>query len=125
MGKTSFKILLSSCLLLSAPCLSAGPGLYPRPLTPGFEAGDEHLTCRDLEERLASTYMQTFSDKPGFYADPYHGASIWTGTLWAPGALSYLAYSGVAEYAEQARVQEAQNRMEALRYLKARRRCHE
>jgi hypothetical protein len=125
MGKTSFKILLLSLLTLLTTTLHAGPGLYPQPLTPRFEAGDERLTCRDLEERLAALYMQTYSGKPGFYDDPYNGASLWAGTLWSPGAWSYLAYSGVADYAEYARMHDAENRMQALRYLKARRRCHE
>jgi hypothetical protein len=125
MGKTSFNSLLLISLALLSPSLRAGPGLYPHPLAPRFEAGDEKLTCRDLEERLYTLSVETYSDKPGFYKDPYNGASLWGGILWSPGVWSYLAYSGVAEYAEQARMRSAADRMEALRHLKARRRCHE
>ncbi len=111
--------------LLSLPAANAGPGLYPQPLTPRFEAGDDQLSCDQLNLEIARLNPQTYSGKPGFYNDPYHGASLWTGAVWAPGAWSYLAYSGVAEYAEYTRMHDAQNRIEALRYLKARRRCHE
>ncbi|MEW8497087.1 MAG: hypothetical protein AB2699_01165, partial [Candidatus Thiodiazotropha taylori] len=67
----------------------------------------------------------TYSAKPAFYEDPYAGASIFVGAVWAPGALAYLGYSGAAEFYEQDRVSEAQNRIEALRRMKARLRCYE
>ncbi|MCU7843086.1 MAG: hypothetical protein KZQ93_04520 [Candidatus Thiodiazotropha sp. (ex Monitilora ramsayi)] len=124
MGQTLVTTLTLSCLLLSS-ALTAGPSLYPQPVTPLFEEGDDQLTCSEMELQLTSLLRQTYSVKPGFYNDPYHGASIWAGTLWAPGAWSYLAYSGAAEYTEYARIRDAQRRIEALRHLKARRRCHE
>ena len=115
-------LIALACLL---PSLGLAGGLYPQPLTPQFKEADETLSCDELDLEIARMTPQTYSDKPGFYEDPYHGASIWGGAIWAPGAWSYLAYSGVAEYAENSSMQEAQNRIEALRYLKARRRCHE
>lgn len=117
--------LVTSVLLLFVPVLSGGPGLYPPPLTPRFEEGDHQLSCEALDLEIARLSPQIYSAKPGFYEDPYHGASIWGGAIWAPGAWSYLAYSGVAEYADYNSMQAAQNRIEALRYLKARRRCYE
>ena len=114
-----------AALLMCASAAFAGPGLYPQPLTPRFEAGDEQLSCYELEQAMSREIAASYSDKPGFYDDPYHGASIWTGTLWAPGAWTYLAYSGVAEYGEYSRTSDAQARIEALRQLKARQRCHE
>ncbi len=117
-------LILCSLLQISSPPF-AGPGLYPPPLTPQFEEGDELLTCSELNQQIAQLSPQTYSSKPGFYDDPYHAASLWSGAIWVPGAWSYMAYSGVAEYAEESRMQDAQNRIEALRYLKARRRCHE
>ncbi len=125
MGKISAYALLVSALLLAVPLSVAGPSLYPQPLNPQFEEGDENLTCDELNLRIARLNPQTYSSKPGFYDDPYHAASIWIGAVWVPGAWSYMAYSGVAEYAEYDRMQDAENRIEALRYLKARRRCHE
>ena len=117
--------LLAAFLLPVASTTSAGPQLYPQPLTPVFEAGDEQLNCDELNLEIARLNPQTYSQKPGFYDDPYHAASIWIGAIWAPGAWSYMAYSGVAEISERDRMRDAGNRIEALRYLKARRRCHE
>lgn len=117
--------LMFCSLLLFAAVTSAGPTLYPQPLAPTFEEGDETLSCEELNRQLAQLIPQTYSVKPEFYNDPYHGASLWGGAVWAPGAWSYLAYSGVVEYEEYSRMRDAQNRIEALRYLKARRRCHE
>jgi len=121
----SYTTLFLSGLLMVATAATAGPGLYPQPLSPRSEEGDEQLNCYELEQALTRESVASYSDKPGLYDDPYHGASLWAGTLWAPGAWSYLAYSGVAEYAEYSRTQPALARIEALRQLKARLRCHE
>ena len=107
------------------PTKSGESRFYPRPMGPTFEAGDEKLSCRQLDQQLASLETDTYSAKPGFYEDPYAGASIFVGAVWAPGALAYLGYSGAAEYYEQDRVGEAENRIEALRRMKARLRCYE
>ncbi|MES9862029.1 MAG: hypothetical protein ABW157_06990 [Candidatus Thiodiazotropha sp. LLP2] len=98
---------------------------YPRPTGPVFQAGDEQLNCRQLDQQLATLESDTYSAKPGFYEDPYTGASIFIGAVWAPGALAYLGYSGAAEYYESDRVNDAQNRIEALRRMKAKRHCYE
>ncbi len=125
MRKSLVKTLLFCSLLPILPTPSAGQTLYPQPLTPTFEAGDEELSCQELDRQIAQLMPQTYSSKPGFYEDPYHGAAIWGGVLLAPAALGYLPYSGVVEYEEYSRIQNAQSRIEALRYLKARRRCYE
>ncbi|MCG8016443.1 MAG: hypothetical protein JAY97_09530 [Candidatus Thiodiazotropha sp. 'RUGA'] len=109
----------------SQPADRSGTPFYPRPMGPTFEAGDERLNCRQLDQQLATLENDTYSAKPGFYEDPYAGASIFVGAVWAPGALAYLGYSGAAEFYEQDRVSEAQNRVEALRRMKARLRCYE
>jgi hypothetical protein len=98
---------------------------YPRPIEPLYEEGDKELDCRTLELHLSELESRSYSAKPGFYEDPYTGASIWIGSLWVPGALSYLGYSAVAEYQENDRLHHTQSRIEALRRMKARLRCHE
>ena len=151
MRRNLFKITLYALLPLFSQCLTAETGtypspvdplyqrgetppgpsdewntrLYPRPVGPFYQQGDEQLDCRQLDEQLAKLETDTYSAKPGFYEDPYTGASIWIGAVWAPGALTYLGYSGVAEYYENDRVHHAQNRIEALRHMKAKLRCYE
>ncbi len=121
---SAYSIAFAGLLLAISVPVSAG-GLYPQPLTPRFEEGDLELTCDELNLEIARISPQAYSDKPGFYEDPLHGASAWGGAVWAPGLWAYLPYSGVAEYAEHSRMRDSMNRIEALRYLKARRRCHE
>ncbi len=99
--------------------------IYPRPMGPQFQMEDAALNCRQLDQAIAALENDTYSAKPGFYEDPYTGASIWIGAIWAPGALAYLGYSGVAEYYEGDRVSDSQNRIEALRRIKARQHCYE
>jgi hypothetical protein len=98
---------------------------YPRPMGPSYRPGDEQLNCRQLDEQLARLESDTYSGKPGFYEDPFAGASIFIGAVWAPGALAYMGYSGAAEAYENNRISEAQNRIEALRRMKAKMRCYE
>jgi hypothetical protein len=113
-------------LLASIPAMSDDqPRAYPRPVEPLYEEGDKQLDCRQLDEQLSQLESRSYSAKPGFYEDPYTGASIWIGSLWVPGALSYLGYSAVAEYHENDRLHHTQSRIEALRRMKAKLRCHE
>ncbi|MET0065703.1 MAG: hypothetical protein ABW076_05095 [Candidatus Thiodiazotropha sp.] len=99
--------------------------VYPSPVGPRFEAGDAALNCRQLDQAIAMLENDTYTAKPGFYEDPYTGASIWISAIWAPGALAYLGYSGVAEYYEDDRIHDAQSRIEALRRIKAQSHCYE
>ncbi|MCU7918486.1 MAG: hypothetical protein KZQ99_16440 [Candidatus Thiodiazotropha sp. (ex Dulcina madagascariensis)] len=112
-------------LLFFCQTLTAEPRMYPRPDGPVYQEGDDQLSCRQLDQRLTRLETQTYSAKPGFYEDPYTGASIWIGALWVPGALTYLGYSGIAEYHENDRTQAARSRIEALRRMKANLRCYE
>jgi hypothetical protein len=119
-------ITLLLLLLVSISAISDDqPRAYPRPVEPLHETGDEQLDCRELEQRLSQLESRSYSAKPGFYEDPYTGASIWIGSLWMPGALSYLGYSAIAEFQENDRLHHTQSRIEALRRMKAKLRCHE
>jgi hypothetical protein len=118
--------LLLTLLLISISAISDDkPRAYPRPVEPLYEEEDKQLNCRQLEQRLSQLESQSYTAKPGFYEDPYTGASIWIGSLWVPGALSYLGYSAIAEYQENDRLHHTQSRIEALRRMKANLRCHE
>jgi hypothetical protein len=113
-------------LLVSIPAICEDePRAYPRPVEPLYEEADEQLDCRQLDQRLSQLESRSYTAKPGFYEDPYTGASIWIGSLWVPGALSYLGYSAIAEYQENDRLHHTQSRIEALRRIKANLRCHE
>jgi hypothetical protein len=118
--------LLLLLLLVSLPALSDDEQrAYPRPVEPLYEEGDGQLDCRQLEQQLSQLESRSYTAKPGFYEDPYTGASIWIGSLWVPGALSYLGYSAIAEYQENDRLHHIQSRIEALRRIKANLRCYE
>lgn len=123
--KTFRAFAVAGVLYLTGWPLCAATGLYPHPPLPRFETGDEGLGCFELEQRIMALTPLTYSDKPGFYDDPYHGVSLWGGALWTSGLWSYLAYSGAAEYTEYSRTRQALERIAALRLLKARQRCHE
>ncbi|RDH89724.1 MAG: hypothetical protein DIZ77_12320 [endosymbiont of Seepiophila jonesi] len=99
--------------------------LYPHPDRFVINEGDDAKTCLDLDREIAMLERRTYSYKPPFYEDPFHGGSIWIGTLYSPAAYGYLAYSGAAEYTEHARILEARRRIAVLRQIKAYRRCYE
>lgn len=112
-----FYLLTGGCFALELP-------LYPHPPAPVYQPGDRELTCQQLERQIAELEPLTYSYKPGFYEDSAHGAAIWGGVL-VPQASGYLVYSGVAEILDRKRMQQAYNRIEVLRRLKAYRRCYE
>ncbi|MEW8508275.1 MAG: hypothetical protein AB2598_16390 [Candidatus Thiodiazotropha sp.] len=117
--------LLLMLLTSSSMMFADDQRAYPRPVEPLYEKADEALDCRQLEQRLSELESRSYSAKPGFYEDPYTGASIWIGSLWVPGALSYLGYSAIADYHESDRLHHNHSRIEGLRRLKANLRCHE
>ncbi|MES9992332.1 MAG: hypothetical protein ABW098_10285 [Candidatus Thiodiazotropha sp.] len=121
-----YTLSLLLMFLLSGPLSAADDQrAYPRPVEPIYEEADKELDCRQLEQRLSELESLSYTAKPGFYEDPYTGASIWIGSLWVPGALSYLGYSAIAEYQENDRIHHNQSRIEGLRRIKANLRCHE
>jgi hypothetical protein len=82
------------------------------------------LSCAELDAELAAREPLGYTDKPRFYTDPAHAASIWGGILWSP-AWSYLAYSGLLDYQIAHRLSATRNRIAKLRQLKAQRHCYE
>jgi hypothetical protein len=112
------------CLLFSELVFSQQKALYPYPPGLVFKEGDRELSCEALEDELIQLQPLTYSYKPGFYDDPAHGVAIWGGLFWTP-ALIYLPYSGMAEYYDRKRIDQANDRIAVLRQLKAYRHCYQ
>ena len=71
MRKSLVKTLLFCSLLPILPTPSAGQTLYPQPLTPTFEAGDEELSCQELDRQIAQLMPQTARSLRVDPMDPY------------------------------------------------------
>lgn len=93
--------------------------IYWSPRRGEFGEADLARDCYSLESEIAALTPLTYSYKPGFYEDFYHGVAINTG-VWP-----VFIVTGVAEYRERKRMHLTGKRIEALRKLKARKRCFE
>lgn len=98
--------------------------LYPRPHPSPAHPADQQMVCAELDAAIDETISHSYSQKPDPYQDPMHGLAVWGSFYWPP-TIGYLAYSGVAEYSERARVSDKMARITWLRHLKAKRRCYE
>jgi hypothetical protein len=97
---------------------------------------DYQKSCVVLDDEVTMLIPLTYRYVPGFYDDPYNAFAIWMGTI---GVLSvtdvevldvplwygYLGFSGYKRHAEEERIHKANMRIEALRRVKARKRCFE
>lgn len=99
--------------------------LYRTPAVPSPSAADRQKNCIALEQEIAGLQPQTYSYKPGFYDDPYQGASVWVGTTLFMPAYALSGYLAYLQYQENARIISAEDRIEVLRHLKARHHCFE
>lgn len=118
------KLLLAIALLASAPAISA-PDIYRSPEIPVLRPGDEAMDCLALESELAVLAPLRYSYRPGFFEDPYHGASLAVGTTIGWPAYGVLGYSYLVGRHDQQRIVETENRIATLRSLKAERHCFE
>lgn len=117
--------LLSVFPLLGAiPALQATE-LYRTPLSQKASQEDQAKSCIELEHEIAYLTPLTYSYKPGFYQDPYQGASVAVGTAIFWPAYGLLGYSGYLDYKENERIISAEERINLLRQLKAEKRCFE
>ncbi|OOZ35789.1 hypothetical protein [Solemya velesiana gill symbiont] len=110
--------------------LSIAPGiqafdLYRQPYAPSPSETDRAKSCVELDQELSTLQHQTYSYQPGFYEDPYTGASIFVGTTIFWPTYAALGYIGYLDYQEKGRIIPAENRIEELRYLKAQKHCFE
>jgi hypothetical protein len=124
MGRVKSIVILSIWLLLSSTIVMGQDYFHPIPYPPDYRDKDNTLTCQELDRELNQLLPLLYTNKPGFYNDPAHGASFWGGFIWPP-ALTYLGYSALVEYNEIYRVDAINRRINALRQLKANRRCYE
>lgn len=99
--------------------------LYRTPAVPEPTGREQTLSCNALEREIARLTPDTYSYQPGFYEDPYHGASIWIGTTILMPAYALSGYVEYLRYQERGRIISAEDRIEMLRRLKARKHCFE
>ncbi|AKH22014.1 hypothetical protein AAY24_02820 [Sedimenticola thiotaurini] len=99
--------------------------LYRTPAVPEPSRNEQILTCEALEREIAQLTPDTYSYQPGFYEDPYHGASIWIGTTILMPAYALSGYVEYLRYQERGRMISAEDRIEMLRRLKAQKHCFE
>lgn len=92
---------------------------------------DEMLLTRSCEELdYAITYLlpATYSYKPGFYDDNYHGAAVWGSTVAEfsifENSWLYLPYSWLIGYLEQGKQHKAFYHIEKMRRAKAVKNCY-
>jgi len=97
---------------------------------------DYQKSCMVLDDEVTMLVPLTYRYVPGFYDDPYNAFAIWMGTfgtlsvtdveiLDVPLWYGYLGFSGYKRHAEEERIHKANLRIDALRRVKARKRCFE
>ncbi len=114
------------------------PGFHRRnlPVKP-----DETLlarSCEELDYAISYLLPSTYSYKPDFFEDNYHGAAIWGSTisefsLWGSSSQTvtfmenawlYLPYSWLVGYLEQGKQHKAFYHVEKIRRAKAMKNCY-
>jgi len=122
---TTYRYLL---ILLLFPILLSADEMYPiysRPEAPKGVEEDYGKSCNLLEQEIVSLLPLTYSKKPAFSEDPYVGTAATVGTVAFPVALTYLAYPVAFDHVEQNQIEAVTLRIEALRQVKASKRCFE
>ncbi len=115
-------------MLLLFPILVSADEMYPiysRPEAPKGAEEDYGKSCNLLEQEIVSLLPLTYSKKPALSEDPYVGTAATVGTVAFPVALTYLAYPVAFDHIEQNQIEAATRRIEALRLVKASKRCFE
>ena len=84
---------LAPCLLCFFTTAAQGFELYRVPAVQAPTADDRNKSCRQLEQEIDSLAPLTYSYLPGFYADPYQGASLFISTTIGWPAYGFLGYS--------------------------------
>ncbi|MET0025415.1 MAG: hypothetical protein ABW085_14205 [Sedimenticola sp.] len=121
------KLLLNATLpiLIGLATGAQAFDLYRQPYAPLADEMDSAKSCMELEQELSRLQPQTYSYQPGFYEDPYTGASVVVGTTIFWPTYAALGYIGYLDFKEKGRIVSAENRIEEIRFLKAQKHCFE
>ena len=99
--------------------------MYRQPHVPKPSVNDFGKSCAQLQQELNALQPMTYSYKPRFSEDPYMGPAAWIGTTVFWPAYGVLAVGAVNHFQEKGRMVKAENRIETLQRVKARKRCFE
>jgi len=110
-------------LLWSSAGVAFGDGLLPPPFSDrNVEAT---RSCAELDRSVARLLPLTYGYTPSIYSDPAMGAAVWVGVFIHPAALGYIGYRGYYAQWEEMQRDDRRRRIEALRRVKAEKRCFE
>jgi len=108
--------------------------LYPEPQSPPVFEIDTTKSCIALDNEIVAMIPLTHRTVPDFYNDPLNAAAIFLGTTGViidvtvrdvPIWYSFLGYTGYQKLKQEERVRRANLRIDALRRVKAQKRCFE
>jgi len=114
-------ILLTILLTQTVPLQAVE--MFRQPVSPAPFPGEESMSCIELEREIALITPLSYSYKPGFYDNPYQGASMIAGTMLAPAFYLYSVYDYYLDYRESKRIIPTLDRLERLRHMKAEKHC--
>jgi hypothetical protein len=101
------------------------PYLYRKPASIEPANEDYAKSCAQIQLEMNALDPMTYPYKPGFHDDPYNRVAVAAGTLVAWPFYALMGVTTVNAYQEEARIEKAEDRIEQLRYLKARKHCFE
>jgi len=108
--------------------------LYPKPGVPIPGPDDNNKSCVTLDNEIVLLEPLTKNVIPDFYDDPYNAAGIWLGTAGilvrtrifeVPVWYAIPGYATYKRFEEADRIRDTRLRIDALRRVKAAKRCFE
>lgn len=135
-GKAVAKAVVETADVVSDTTKKFFNALYRKAQAAQPGPDDYQKSCLVLDDEITMLLPLTYRYVPGFYDDPKNAFAIWSGTLGlltltskefydVPLWYGYLGFSGYKRYAEEERIFKTNLRIEALRRVKARKRCFE
>lgn len=123
--KSVFWGLAFSALASSAVATDALIQLGVKRLTPAFEAADEQKSCVQLDDEIVALVARTYAYKPSFYDDPSNAAAFALGISVNEWFWAWWAVNEGQRYFVSREVDAVEQRIAALRRVKAKKRCFE